>query len=300
MLAEVLAALRPRLEGRYADGTLGGAGHAAAILAASSPSGWLYGCDRDGAAIEAAIRRLAEFAGRFEIRRGNFAELADWIAPASCDGVLLDLGVSSPQLDEAERGFSFQRDGPLDMRMDRRQPVTAAELVNGLRETELQEIFWQLGGEPQARRLARAIVRERQGRRLETTAQLASLIERLAPRGARKRHPATRVFQALRMAVNDERRSLISGLAAACTILKLGGRLVVLTFHSLEDRLVKEFGRAQSLPYTVAGDVDVPELRQPRRPVMQWAPRKASEPGATELAANPRARSARLRVLEKV
>ena len=300
MLAEALAALRPRPEGRYADGTLGGGGHAAAILAASSPSGWLYGCDRDGAAIEAAIRRLAEFAGRFEIRRGNFAELADWISPASCDGVLLDLGVSSPQLDEAERGFSFQRDGPLDMRMDRRQPVTAAELVNGLRETELQEIFWQLGGEPQSRRFARAIVRERQARRLETTAQLASLIERLAPRGGKKRHPATRVFQALRMAVNDERRSLSSGLAAACTILKPGGRLVVLTFHSLEDRLVKQFGRAQSLPYTVAGGVDVPELRQPRRPVMQWAPRKAIEPGAAELAANPRARSARLRVLEKV
>jgi 16S rRNA (cytosine1402-N4)-methyltransferase len=300
MLAEALAALRPRPEGRYADGTLGGGGHAAAILAASSPSGWLYGCDRDGAAIEAAIRRLVEFAGRFEIRRGNFAELADWISPASCDGVLLDLGVSSPQLDEAERGFSFQRDGPLDMRMDRRQPVTAAELVNGLRETELQEIFWQLGGEPQARRLARAIVRERQARRLETTAQLASLIERLAPRGGKKRHPATRVFQALRMAVNDERRSLSSGLAAACTVLKPGGRLVVLTFHSIEDRLVKEFGRAQSLPYIVAGGVDVPELRQPRRPVMQWAPRKAIEPGAAELAANPRARSARLRVLEKV
>ncbi len=300
MLAEVLAALRPQPGGRYADGTLGGGGHAAAILAASSPSGWLFGCDRDGAAIEAAIRRLAEFAGRFEIRRGNFAELADWIAPESCDGVLLDLGVSSPQLDEAERGFSFQRDGPLDMRMDRSQPVTAAELVNGLHETELQEIFWQLGGEPQSRRFARAIVRERHARRLETTAQLASLIERLAPRGGKKRHPATRVFQALRMAVNDERRSLLSGLAAACTILKPGGRLAVLTFHSIEDRLVKEFGRAQSLPYTVRGEVDLPELRQPRRPVMQWAPRKAIEPGAAELAANPRARSARLRVLEKV
>jgi len=300
LFAEVLAALRPRPGGRYADGTIGGGGHAAAILAASSPSGWLYGCDRDGAAVEAAIRRLAEFAGRFEIRRANFAELANWIAPASCDGVLLDLGVSSPQLDEPGRGFSFQRDGPLDMRMDPRQPATAAELVNELHETELQEIFWQLGGEPQARRFARAIVRERQARRLESTAQLASLIERLAPRGGKKRHPATRVFQALRMAVNDERRSLSSGLAAACTILKPGGRLAVLTFHSIEDRLVKQFGRAQSLPYTVAGEVDVPELRQPRRPVMQWAPRKAIEPGAAELAANPRSRSARLRVLEKV
>ena len=300
LLAEVLAALRPRPAGRYADATIGGGGHAAAILAASSPSGWLYGCDRDGAAIEAATRRLAAFAGRLEIRRGNFAELADWIAPESCDGVLLDLGVSSPQLDEAGRGFSFQRDGPLDMRMDPRQPVTAAELVNELHETELQQIFWELGGEPQARRLARAIVRERQARRLETTAQLAGLIERLAPRGGKKRHPATRVFQALRMAVNDERRSLLSGLAAACAILKPGGRLAALTFHSLEDRLVKEFGREQTRPYTVAGGVDVPELRRPRPPVMQWTPRKAIEPGAAELAANPRARSARLRVLEKV
>ncbi len=300
LLAEVLAALRPRPAGRYADATIGGGGHAAAILAASSPTGWLYGCDRDGAAIEAATRRLAAFAGRLEIRRGNFAELADWIAPESCDGVLLDLGVSSPQLDEAGRGFSFQRDGPLDMRMDPRQPLTAAELVNELHETELQQIFWELGGEPQARRLARAIVRERQARRLETTAQLAGLIERLAPRGGKKRHPATRVFQALRMAVNDERRSLLSGLAAACAILKPGGRLAALTFHSLEDRLVKEFGREQTRPYTVAGGVDVPELRRPRPPVMQWTPRKAIEPGAAELAANPRARSARLRVLEKV
>ncbi|MGN6642206.1 MAG: 16S rRNA (cytosine(1402)-N(4))-methyltransferase, partial [Verrucomicrobiota bacterium] len=126
MVAEVLAALNPRPGGSYADGTLGGAGHAAAILAASSPTGWLFGCDRDGVAIETAKRRLAEFAGRFELRRGNFSELADWVPAGSCDGVLLDLGVSSPQLDVAERGFSFQQDGPLDMRMDTRQPVTAA------------------------------------------------------------------------------------------------------------------------------------------------------------------------------
>ena len=132
MAAEVLAALKPQPGGRYADGTLGGAGHAARILAASSPTGWLSGCDRDGVAVEAAQARLAEkFAGRFEIRRGNFSELAEWVPAASCDGVLLDLGVSSPQLDAAERGFSFQQDGPLDMRMDDRQPLTAADLVNG-------------------------------------------------------------------------------------------------------------------------------------------------------------------------
>src|SRR5437016_6210885 len=129
MLAEVLAALRPRPEGRYADGTLGGGGHAAAILAASSPSGWLYGCDRDGAAVEAARERLAEFAGRIEIRQGNFAELAEWVPAGSCDGVLLDLGASSAQLDAAERGFSFQRDGPLDMRMDQGQTLRAADLI---------------------------------------------------------------------------------------------------------------------------------------------------------------------------
>src|SRR5206468_6730764 len=126
---EALEALRPQPSGRYADGTVGGAGHAAAILAASSPTGWLFGCDRDGAAIEAARERLAEFAGRFELRRANFSSLAEWVPAGSCDGVLLDLGVSSPQLEAAERGFSFQQDGPLDMRMDQRQPLTAAELV---------------------------------------------------------------------------------------------------------------------------------------------------------------------------
>ncbi len=131
MAAEVLTALNVKPGGRYADGTIGGGGHAAITLAASSPTGWLYGCDRDGAAIEAAKARLVEFAGRFELRRGNFAELAEWVARESCDGVLLDLGVSSPQLDTAERGFSFQQDGPLDMRMDMRQSLTAAELVNG-------------------------------------------------------------------------------------------------------------------------------------------------------------------------
>src|SRR6266478_8041228 len=151
MVAEVVTALRPRPGGCYADATIGGGGHAAAILAASSPTGWLYGCDRDGAAIEAATRRLAAFAGRLEIRRGNFAELADWIAPESCDGVLLDLGVSSPQLDEAGRGFSFQRDGPLDMRMDQRAGPTAADLLNHLGADELARIFWEYGGEKDSR-----------------------------------------------------------------------------------------------------------------------------------------------------
>lgn len=300
MLAEMVAALRPQPGGRYADGTVGGAGHAAAILAASSPSGRLYGCDRDGEAVEAAERKLAEFSGRFEIRQGNFAELADWVPLGSCDGVLLDLGVSSPQLDEAGRGFSFQQDGPLDMRMDRRQGLTAARLVNEASVEELARVFWELGGERDARQFARAIAREREGRRFETTRQLAELIERLSPRRGRKTHPATKVFQAVRMAVNDEIGSLQTGLAGALKILKPGGRLVVITFHSLEDRIVKDFGRARARDYTFTGGVDVPELRRPRAPELKWLQRKALRPGAAEVMANPRSRSAGMRVIEKL
>jgi 16S rRNA (cytosine1402-N4)-methyltransferase len=300
MVAEVLAALKPRPGGRYADGTLGGAGHAAAILAASSPTGWLSGCDCDGTAVEAAGRRLAEFAGRFEIRRGNFSELAGWVPANSCDGVLLDLGVSSPQLDVAGRGFSFQQDGPLDMRLDQRQPLTAADLVNTASAEELAKVFWEFGGESDSRRFARAITHDREQRRFETTRQLAELIERLAPRRGKKTHPATKIFQALRIAVNDELGSLEKGLAGAVTILKSGGRLVVITFHSLEDRMVKDFGRARARDYTFTGGVDVPELREPRLPELKWVTRKAVKPGAAEVADNPRSRSAQLRVLEKL
>ena len=299
MVAEVLAALKPSPHGRYADGTLGGAGHAAAILKASAPSGWLSGCDRDGVAVEAARQRLAEFAGRFEIRRGNYSELCGWVAAESCDGVLLDLGVSSPQLDEAGRGFSFQLDGPLDMRMDIRQALTAAHLVNESSPAELAKIFWELGGERDSRRFARAIERERLARQFTTTGQLAGLIVQLAPRHGRKSHPATRVFQALRLAVNDELGSLRQGLESTWKILKPGGRLAIITFHSLEDRVVKEFGRERARDYTVPGEVDVPELRQPRVPGLRWVNRKAIPPGAAEIAENPRARSAQLRVFEK-
>jgi 16S rRNA (cytosine1402-N4)-methyltransferase len=300
MTAEVLNALKPKPAGRYADGTTGGAGHAAIILAASSPTGWLFGCDRDGAAIETARARLAEFAGRFEIRRGNFAELADWVPAASYDGVLLDLGVSSWQLDCAERGFSFQHDGPLDMRMDTRQSLTAAELVNGASAEELAKIFLELGGERDARRLARAIVRSRESQKFETTRQLAELIEKISPRRGRKTHPATKVFQSLRIAVNDELGSLKRGLDAAVKILKPGGRLAVITFHSLEDRVVKDFGRARSRDYTFTGGVDVPELREPRVPELKWVTRKSIQPSAAEVAENPRSRSAQLRVMEKI
>lgn len=300
LLAEVLAALRPRAGGRYADGTLGGAGHAAAMLTASSPTGWLSGCDRDGVAVEATGARLAEFAGRFEIRRGNFSELSEWVPAGSCDGVLLDLGVSSPQLDVAERGFSFQSDGPLDMRMDARQALSAADLVNTAGPDELAKIFFEYGGERDSRRMARAIVHDRALRKFTTTRQLAELIERISPRHGKKSHPATKVFQALRIAVNDEIGSLERGLVGALKILKPGGRLAVITFHSLEDRVVKNFGRERARDYSFAGEVDIPELRVPRQPELVLVTRKAVLPGEVELAENPRSRSAQLRVMEKI
>ncbi|MBI4326376.1 MAG: 16S rRNA (cytosine(1402)-N(4))-methyltransferase RsmH [Chloroflexi bacterium] len=298
--AEVLAALSPRSGGRYADGTVGAGGHAYAILEKSAPEGRLWGCDRDPAAVEAARQRLAVFGARFELRPGNFAELAEWVEPGSCDGVVLDLGVSSAQLEMAERGFSFQQDGPLDMRMNPNQLLTAAHLVNEADVNELARLFRELGGEPQARRMALAIERSRQLRRFETTRQLAELVESIAPRGGRKIHPATRVFQALRLAVNDELASLRAGLKACWTILKPGGRLAVISFHSLEDRIVKEFGRELERDYETPGGVDVPELRRHRPPKLRWVRRKAVQPSAEEIASNPRARSAQLRVMEKI
>jgi len=300
LLAEVLEAIRPQDDGRYVDGTLGGAGHAKAILEASAPGGWLFGCDRDYHAIEAAREQLAAFVGRFELRQGNFADLGRWVAPGSCDGVLLDLGVSSPQLDVAERGFSFMREGPLDMRMDPSTGRTAADLVNSLPAGELAEIFWKFGEERQARKIARAIDEERSRAPFRTTGQLAGLVERLLPRQGRRVHPATRVFQALRMVVNDELDSLARGLEEALRALKPGGRLAVITFHSLEDRRVKQFGRLRARDYEVEGDVDVPELRKPKRPELKLVTRKPVEPGQDELEVNPRSRSARLRVMEKL
>jgi 16S rRNA (cytosine1402-N4)-methyltransferase len=300
LLAEVLAALQPHPGGQYADGTIGGAGHTAAILEASSPNGFLSGCDRDGAAVEAAQDRLQVFAGRFEIRRGNFDELSNWVEQGSCDGVLLDLGVSSPQLDLAERGFSFSAEGPLDMRMDRRQPLTAAVLVNEASPEELADIFWRYGDEHQSRKMARAIERERSLRPIQTTRQLAELVEKISPRAGKKSHPATKIFQALRIAVNDEIGSLKRGLNGSLKILKPGGRLAVITFHSLEDRMVKEWGRTLARDYEFEGEVDVPELRKPVQPKVRLVTRKAILPGDVEVHENPRSRSAQLRVFEKI
>lgn len=300
LLTEALEALALRRGGRYVDGTIGGAGHAVEILKAIGDEGWLWGIDRDGVALKAAEDRLAPFIGRFELCKGGFDRMAEWVSEEEADGVLLDLGVSSPQLDQADRGFSFQQEGPLDMRMDRDQPLTAAEVVNATPVDDLARIFWELGDEPRARRLARLIGEERQVRPLKTTKELATLVERGAPRGGSRIHPATRVFQAIRMFVNDELGQLERGLEAACRVLKPGGRLAVITFQSLEARRVKQFGAVQTRDYDFDGEVDVPELRRPRRASMRWVARRAVVAGEAELAVNPRARSAQLRVLEKV
>lgn len=300
MEAEVLEVLRPRPGSLIIDGTVGGGGHGAMILRASAPTGRLLGCDRDGAAVAAATARLSEFSGRFEIRQANFDTLAEWIAAETCDGVLLDLGVSSPQLDWAERGFSFQQEGPLDMRMNPREGRTAADWLNTAEESELARIFWEYGGEEQSRRIARAIAHDRETEPFQTTRQLAALLERISPRGGRKAHPATKVFQALRMAVNDELGALARGLEGAMKILKPDGRLAVISFHSVEDRMVKEFGRRLSRDYDFPGEVDVPELRRPRPARARWVRRQAIKPGDEEVRRNPRSRSAQLRVLEKL
>ena len=300
LLEEVLEALSPVSGGLYVDGTVGGGGHSEAILEACSPEGRLVAFDRDDWALEAAAKRLARFGNRLELHREAFAGLAKLLFKRPCDGVLLDLGVSSSQLDEAERGFSFQSDGPLDMRMDRRQPVTAEQLVNELEPEELAEIFWKLGGERKSRRIARAIVEQRSMQRLETTLQLAEVVERACPRRGARTHPATGVFQALRMAVNDELGQVERGLEAGWSVLKPGGRMAVITFHSGEDRAVKQFSRDLARPYTVRGEVDLPELREPREPLARELSRKAIKPSEAELDRNPRSRSAQLRVLEKI
>lgn len=299
MLSEVLAGLLPKPGGRYLDGTVGGGGHARAILEASSPSGWLFGCDRDAEAIAAANCCLQPFQGRFEIRHQSFTGLEGWIPRNSLDGVLLDLGVSSAQLDHPERGFSFQVDAPLDMRMDARQSLTAAEVVAQYAPDELARIFWEYGGERESRSIARAIDRERQKCPIRTTGQLAALVSRRKPRFGRGAHPATKVFQALRMEVNDESASLKKGLAAGWAALAAGGRMVVITFHSGEDREAKQFSQTHARDYRVVGEVDLPEFRTDWRPDLKILTRKALKPSEAEIQSNPRARSAQVRIWEK-
>jgi 16S rRNA (cytosine1402-N4)-methyltransferase len=287
--------LQPASGRVFLDGTLGGGGHSEALLAAGAR---VVGLDRDRESLAHASERLARFGDRFVPVRANFADAAEVpavLAAAPYDGALLDLGVSSHQLDTPERGFSFRHDGPLDMRMDPSAGEPAALLVNSADEAELTRLFREYGEEPQARRVARAIVAERASLPFTRTGQLAALIEKVLGRRGRV-HPATRVFQALRIAVNDELGSLRRALVALPPLLKAGARFVIITFHSLEDRAVKTIFRAGSERW-----LDRPEWPAPR-PNPEWRfrdlTRKALAAEAGEVARNPRARSARLRAVE--
>ncbi len=301
LLAEVLHYLAPAPGGRYIDATFGGGGHARAILEASAPGGRLLAIDADPAAVARAEALAARYPGRLVPCHGNFRDLArlarrHGFDPA--DGILFDLGLSSDQLADPARGFSFQQPGPLDMRFDPTQGQSAAVIVNTWSEDELAELFWRFGEEPRARAIARAIVAERAREPIETTTQLAQLVERVVGRRRERIHPATRVFQALRIAVNRELEVLEPALEQAVELLRPGGRLVVIAFHSLEDRIVKQFFRREAAqcicppgtPVCVCGHVPRLRVLTPR----------AVRPSAEEVARNPRSRSARLRAAERV
>lgn len=301
LLSEVVADLVVKPGGCYLDGTLGGAGHARALLERAGSGARLLGIDRDGVALELARTNLAGFAPEaVTLVRGNFSDMKALAAEhgfAGLDGILLDLGVSSMQLDTPERGFSFQHDADLDMRMDTRSGPTAADLVNTLPEGELADVIWKLGEDRDARRIARQIVAARDRAPLRRTGELADLVSR-AKGGRRGRiHPATQTFQALRMTVNRELESVEQGLASALELLAPGGRLGVISFHSLEDRLVK-----QTLVAHVAREESLPQggvRRVVQQPEVRWVVRKPVVADEDEVARNPRARSAKWRVVER-
>ena len=296
LFAEVMDGLAVRADGTYLDGTFGRGGHARGVLQRLGPQGQLLVMDKDPEAIAVAMQ-LATVDARLHWRRGSFAELAQWPATArGLDGVLLDLGVSSPQLDVAARGFSFGKDGPLDMRMDPETGESAAQWLAHASEKDIADVLWIHGEERQSRRIARAIVARRAQEPLLRTAQLADLIASVMPRGDSKTHPATRSFQAIRIHINRELADLEAGLDAAMQQLKPGGRLAVISFHSLEDRIAKQFmlRHAKAPPANRRMPVEVaftPTLK------LVGGAQKAS---AAELATNPRARSAVLRVAEKL
>ncbi len=294
---EVLEGLRPGPGKRILDGTLGGGGHSELLLKAGAD---VIGIDQDFAALAAAGERLAAFGPRFRALYGNFrnaVELCRNAGVENLDGALLDIGVSSPQIDTPERGFSFQKEGPLDMRMDTCAQKTAADIVNSAPEAELIQIFREYGEEPSARRVAAAMVRGREITPIITTLQLVEVIEKVLPRRG-PRHPATRIFQALRIAVNDELGALRTALSALTPLLNSGARFGVITFHSLEDRIVKHFFRQHS-----TAELDDPSWPAPRpNPDYHYRliTRHPIEATQEERDANPRARSARLRVVEKL
>ena len=305
LVDEVIQMLAPAAGSLHIDATLGGGGHTERILEAASPDGRLLGLDADPAAIARVEARLrARYGDRLVLRQANFRELAS-VAPSAgfpaVDGCLFDLGLSSYQLADRERGFGFRTGGPLDMRFDPSRGVPAAELLASLDTAELTALFRRYGEEPRAPRIARAIVDARRVAPVATAEELAALVERVAPpnpRIRRRTHPATRVFQALRIAVNEELEALQAGLAAALDLLRPGGRLVVLSYHSLEDRIVKRFFQAErrgcvcppELPVCVCG----------RNPRLRLVTSPSLTPSATEIEANPRARSARLRAAERL
>ncbi|MFC5570512.1 16S rRNA (cytosine(1402)-N(4))-methyltransferase RsmH [Lysobacter yangpyeongensis] len=296
MYRQCLEALRIKAEGTYLDGTFGRGGHARGVLQQLGPGGRLLVMDKDPEAIAVAEREFGADA-RVAIFRGSFAQMADWAETSDgLDGVLLDLGVSSPQLDVAERGFSFGKDGPLDMRMDPESGESAAQWLATANEKDIADVLWTYGEERQSRRIARAIVARRADQPLTRTAQLADLIASVVPRGDQKIHPATRSFQAIRIFINRELADLEAGLDAALARLKPGGRLAVISFHSLEDRIVKQFiaRHAKAPPANRRMPVEI-SFTPTLKPIGDA--QKADE---AETAANPRARSAMLRVAEKL
>ena len=297
MLPQVLEGLRVRADGTYLDGTLGRGGHARAVLERLGPEGRLLLMDKDPEAIASAERQFAAD-GRVALRRGSFAELAQWDATAGgLDGVLFDLGVSSPQLDVAERGFSFRSDGPLDMRMDPDSGESAAQWLARASEAEIADVLWTYGEERMSRRIARTIVQRRAEAPITRTTQLAELIASVVGRGDGKIHPATRSFQAIRIHVNRELADLEAGLEAAHSRLKPGGRLAVISFHSLEDRIVKRFIAARAK--APAGNRRMPEAPTAFVPELLDIG-GAQRAGEAETRENARSRSAVLRVAEKV
>lgn len=303
MPAEVLQGLKIKPGGVYVDCTLGGAGHSKAILEEIGPSGLLIALDQDPAAIAEAEKKLAPDQNRVILVRANFATLADVLNNQgidSVDGILFDLGTSSHQLDNPARGFSYQHDAPLDMRMDPGQQLTAGELVNNLPETELAKIIKDFSEERWAVRIASFICRDRKRQPIETTAQLVEIIKKAIPSGARRRgpHPAKRTFQALRIAVNKELSILEPAVLAAVEFLRPGGRICVITFHSLEDRIIKNLYRRLATSCTCPRELPVCVCGGKR--TLKIISSKPVIPTNEELAYNPRARSAKLRIAEKV
>lgn len=305
LVDEVMQMLAPAPGSLHVDATLGGGGHTERILEAANPDGRLLGLDADPAAIARVEARLrARFGDRLVLRQANFRQLAA-VAPAAgfgaVDGCLFDLGLSSFQLADVERGFGFRAGGPLDMRFDPGRGVPASELLATLEAAELTALFRRYGEEPKAARIARAIVDARRVAPIGTAEELAALVERVLPpnpRQPRRTHPATRVFQALRIAVNEELEALEAGLHAALDLLRPGGRLVVLSYHSLEDRIVKRF--IQSERRGCVCPPEVPICVCGRNPRLRLITRPSLTPTAAEIGANPRARSARLRAAERL